>query len=110
MEEIVQYYIVNQQLKMSAGKVAAQVAHAATQGVLQYHRQPLFSDWLSSGQTKIILKANQVDLENLVEQGYVSIKDAGRTEIEAGSLTVVCLPPMRKKDAQKLTSKFNLFS
>ncbi|MDL4840712.1 aminoacyl-tRNA hydrolase [Aquibacillus rhizosphaerae] len=109
MNEIVQYFVVNNDLEMSAGKVAAQVAHAATQAVFVYHKEADFKTWLETGQTKIILKAEQRKLEELKEIGFVSIQDAGKTEIEAGSLTVICLPPMNKVDAQKYTASFGLY-
>ncbi|WP_245308328.1 aminoacyl-tRNA hydrolase [Halalkalibacter urbisdiaboli] len=109
MNGYVQYYIVNEDLQMSAGKVAAQVAHAATQAVLFYHKNAGFHDWLQTGQTKIVLKAKQKELEALLEHDFVSIRDAGKTEIAAGSLTVVCLPPMKKEDAKSLTSTFRLY-
>lgn len=110
MEEIVQYFIVNGELKMTPGKAAAQVAHAATQSALIYQTREQFLDWLRTGQTKIILKGNQEELETLVDEGFVAIRDAGKTELEPGSLTVVCLPPMAKKKAQSYTHQFRLYS
>ncbi|WP_186578887.1 aminoacyl-tRNA hydrolase [Aquibacillus kalidii] len=110
MGEVVQYYVVNQDLTMSAGKVAAQVAHAATQAVLVYHQNQLFREWLETGQTKIILKASENTLNMLIKEGFVYIKDAGRTEIASGSLTVVALPPLNKDEAKKYTQHLSLYS
>lgn len=95
---------------MTPGKAAAQVAHAATQSALIYQTRDQFLDWLRSGQTKIVLKGSQEQLEELVDEGFVAIRDAGKTELEAGSLTVVCLPPMAKQSAQPYTHPFKLYS
>ncbi|CAM4463856.1 aminoacyl-tRNA hydrolase [Paenibacillus tarimensis] len=111
---IVQYYIVNHDLGMSAGKIAAQTAHAAT--TLTLHTllndkgssQELFRAWLESGQRKIVLKARTDELTELANNGYLAIRDAGHTEVPSGSLTVVVLPPMLKSEAQKLTGRFSL--
>ncbi|PZD94458.1 peptidyl-tRNA hydrolase [Paenibacillus sambharensis] len=111
---IVQYYIVNHDLGMSAGKIAAQTAHAAT--TLTLHAllnekggsQELFRAWLESGQRKIVLKGKANELAELAGSGYLAIRDAGHTEVPSGSLTVVVLPPMLKSEAQKLTGRFSL--
>ncbi|MDC3415455.1 aminoacyl-tRNA hydrolase [Aquibacillus salsiterrae] len=108
MKDIVQYFVVNGDLTMSPGKVAAQVAHAATQSVFAYHKNADYAEWLESGQTKIILKANEASLIKLKDD-FIAIRDAGKTEIEPGSLTVVCLPPMEKEKAKVYTSKFSLY-
>ncbi|MFC0214101.1 aminoacyl-tRNA hydrolase [Paenibacillus chartarius] len=111
--DMVQYYVVNEELPMSKGKIAAQVAHAATTLTLHILLDPegdhrAFQQWLESGQKKIVLRAAEADLLRLVESGYLSIRDAGHTEIAAGSLTVVVLPPMEKSAAQKVVSGFKL--
>jgi PTH2 family peptidyl-tRNA hydrolase len=111
--EIVQYYVVNEALPMSKGKIAAQVAHAATTMTLHCllnntGRQETFQAWLEKGQKKIVLKGSEEQLLQLTTQGYLAIRDAGHTEIPAGSLTVVVLPPMDKQEAQKAVRGFNL--
>jgi PTH2 family peptidyl-tRNA hydrolase len=61
--DMVQYYIVNEELTMSAGKIAAQVAHAATTLTLhtifnekEKGNQESFQAWLNTGQKKIVLR------------------------------------------------------
>lgn len=116
-DNIVQYYIVNKELDMSIGKVAAQVAHVATISTedlcnpngrfLEYAHE--FNEWFTGDMKKIVLKGKQKDLEKLIDQGFYYIKDNGLTEIPAGSLTVVGLPPMKKSDAQKYVKRLQLF-
>jgi len=120
-DEIVQYYVVNKELNMSHGKIAAQVAHIATIIAVDYCRdmnncicrnktksEIQFEDWFKGDQKKIILKGKQKDLKRLIEQGFYYIKDLGLTEIEEGSLTVVGLPPMWKSEAQKYIKRLQL--
>jgi PTH2 family peptidyl-tRNA hydrolase len=112
-KNMVQYYIVNEDLHMSAGKIAAQVAHAAT--TLTLHTllndktdHALFQSWLEQGQKKIVLKGSEQTLLDLVNKGFLSIRDAGHTEVASGSLTVVVLTPMDKRDARKLVEGLSL--
>ncbi|KAJ1919827.1 hypothetical protein H4219_001736 [Mycoemilia scoparia] len=87
---------------MGKGKVAAQCSHAtlacykiASKKYPQYVRQ-----WESLGQAKITLKCNSEDemleLEKQARQIGLpcrSIQDAGRTQIAAGSRTVLGIGP-----------------
>lgn len=119
MEEIVQYYVVNKELNMSAGKIAAQAAHAATIASVDIlansekkgsEQIQWFSDWYTKqGMKKIVLKGTRKDLENLEQAGFYSIRDSGLTEIEKGSLTVVALPPMPRDTAKKYTKHLSLY-
>ncbi|RIW34741.1 peptidyl-tRNA hydrolase [Bacillus salacetis] len=115
--EIVQYFVVNKELNMSPGKIGAQTAHAATISTIDIlsdrsafpgYREAFFQ-WFQKGMTKIVLRGRQKDLEKLAEQGYYSIRDSGRTEIESGSLTVVALPPMPKTEAKEKVGHLSLF-
>ncbi|MCZ8512256.1 aminoacyl-tRNA hydrolase [Paenibacillus filicis] len=111
--DYVQYYVVNEELVMSKGKTAAQVAHAATMITLHVllnepDKHESFQSWLNAGQKKIVLRAAPQELHRLTERGFLSIRDAGHTEIPAGSLTVVVLPPMEKEAAQEFVSGFKL--
>ncbi|MCA1062952.1 aminoacyl-tRNA hydrolase [Rossellomorea sp. AcN35-11] len=114
--DLVQYYIVNKDINMSKGKTAAQVAHAATLTTLTMmssdspflNRQTDFVEWVQTGMKKIVLKGKAEELEKLEKKGYFSIHDSGLTEIKAGSLTVVALPPMEKHEAKELIGHLTL--
>ena len=94
---------------MSPGKVAAQVAHVQRK-ISDRHRQDIrYWNWVQEDEKKIILQGKQKDLERLIELDFYFIKDNGLTEIPAGSLTVVGLPPMPRSEAQRYVKKLQLY-
>ena len=114
-DSLVQYYIVNQELNMSKGKVSAQVAHVAT--IIAYdnlyncqngYEHVKFMEWYKNDQKKIVLRGKQKDLEKLVEQGFCFIRDNGLTEIAKNSLTTVGLGIIWKSEAQKYIKRLQL--
>ncbi|XP_065296302.2 probable peptidyl-tRNA hydrolase 2 [Dermacentor albipictus] len=94
-------FAVNTELEMSTGKIAAQVGHAVLglyrlllQDETKYGNMLLL--WEEYGETKIALRANStqhlLDLDKkATELGLPTylVQDAGRTQIPAGSTTVV---------------------
>ena len=81
---------------------SAQVAHGAVQGALQAEavRSEVLTQWLQQGGRKICLQTDSLevlgDLQQKVTKRRIQsleIRDAGLTEIPAGSLTVVVLGP-----------------
>jgi PTH2 family peptidyl-tRNA hydrolase len=109
--------IVNTSLKMKKGKIAAQVGHGAVKAALSCaSKKPACMDaWLSSGQAKICLKGvDDEQLLSLQQQAKdagiqaISIRDAGRTQIPAGSLTVVAIGPARDEELDPITGALKL--
>ena len=114
-DSLVQYYIVNQDLNMSKGKISAQVAHVATiiafenlYNCKNANKHVKFMEWYKNDQKKIILRGKQKDLEKLIEQGFYFIRDNGLTEIANGSLTCVSLGVMKRSEAQKYVKRLQL--
>lgn len=116
--DIVQYFVINSDLNMKAGKVAAQVAHAATISSINMVSKKncqfpdyfdYFVEWYQSGMSKIILKGTEVELQKLKENGFYSIRDRGLTEVPAGSLTVVSLPPMPRVIGERFVGGFSFY-
>jgi len=112
--ELIQYYIINKDLNMSVGKIASQVAHVATMIALEQSK-PLklykfaqWAEWWNLGQKKIILKASQKKLEELVRQRFYYIRDYGLNEIKAGSLTCVGLGVMTRGEAEPYIKRLQL--
>lgn len=111
--------VVRKDLNMSAGKVAAQVAHAA----LESYKKTLISNpnyikqWESrNGSAKIVLSAkNLQQLLELKEKAvmnnipYAVITDAGRTEVEPGSITVLSIGPAPSNIVDSVTGKLDLY-
>ncbi|KAG7099473.1 hypothetical protein E1B28_001322 [Marasmius oreades] len=97
--------VVRTDLGMSTGKMAAQCSHAtlACYKTLLSSNTTVLRRWESSGQLKIALRcSNEEELLTLQAQAQSlnlcarSIQDAGRTQIAAGSRTVLgILGPVR---------------
>jgi len=110
-DELVSYFVVNSELKLSVGKCCAQVAHVATIIAVIYSRKrwDYFHEWYENNQKKIILRGKQKDLEKLIEQGFYYIRDNGLNECEPNSLTCVGLSSMSKSEAQKYVNRLQLY-
>jgi len=108
---------VNSELKMGKGKIAAQCGHA-TLGA--YKRCQKFAPsalrwWENLGQAKICVNCpTGVEMEQIekaaVAKGLVTyfVTDAGRTQIPAGSRTVLAIGPAPETQFQGLTSHLKL--
>lgn len=109
--------LVRQDLGMGVGKVAAQVAH----GALGAHReagrrQPdMLREWCDGGEATVVLAVSGADeLERLVDVARAGglpthlVRDAGRTQVEAGSLTVGCIGPGLVDAIDQVTGKLSL--
>ena len=110
-------FIINHELKMGKGKIAAQVGHAAVKATLKSGEfQPeLLDAWLSTGQKKICVKANNAShleqIENQARDMHILtslIHDAGHTQIPAGSRTVLALGPDEEQKLDALTGELKL--
>ena len=110
-------FVINHALKMGKGKIAAQVGHAAVKATLQSGelRPELLDAWLSTGQKKVCVKANDVrQLEQIEQQAKdhqiltSKIHDAGHTQIPAGSYTVLALGPDEEEKLDALTGELKL--
>ncbi|KAF8420082.1 peptidyl-tRNA hydrolase PTH2-domain-containing protein [Tirmania nivea] len=109
--------IVRTDLSMTKGKIAAQCSHAtlACYKSLQHSEPELLRRWERTGQTKIALKGD--DEEELVilqaqaqSLGITAkiIHDAGRTQIAAGSATVLGIGPAPKSVIDQITGHLKL--
>ena len=97
------YILVNEDIKISKGKLAGQVGHAVSSWIYRYcvktadfepfdENVNLFDAYMKGMQKKIILKCPQWKLEQLEREGeYIVIRDAGLTQLEPNTLTCVNL-------------------
>jgi len=108
-EELLQYIIVNKDIPLSTGKIAAHAAHASIIMTLAEQGTERFKDWYDDGnmQRKIILKAKEKDLEKL-EKEYYSVRDRGFYETEEGTLVAVSLGIMTREEAKPIVKRFQL--
>ncbi|MCA1812224.1 MAG: peptidyl-tRNA hydrolase Pth2 [Halobacteriales archaeon] len=109
--------VARKDLDLSKGKLAAQVAHAAVGCTLkaQRHARDALEAWLDEGQMKAVLKvAREGDLYPLklaAERAGLCtdlIKDAGHTEIPAGTVTVLGIGPGEESVIDRVTGHLGL--
>merc|ERR1719431_103947 len=116
--EVKMVLVVRQDLKMGKGKAAAQCAHAAVGAYKKAARnQPVvLKKWERDGQAKITLKA---ETEQVLEELEIVAKsqklvtslifDAGRTQIAAGSMTVLAVGPGPADVIDSVTGHLKLY-
>lgn len=92
--------VVRTDLDLGRGKIAAQVAHAAVAATLTSLGTPRLGRWLEDGQPKVVLRAaGEDELTGLAARAEAAglavdvVRDAGRTQVEAGTLTCCAIGP-----------------
>jgi len=107
---------------MGKGKLAAQVAHAAVSNILKIlldsskiQWREWLEDWVSQGQPKIVVKAKDLgELLELYEKAKSSelpvslIEDAGRTQLEPGTVTCIGIGPAPDQLMDQVTGDLKL--
>lgn len=104
-------------LRLSPGKLAAQVAHAAVTCALECQRrdEKRFRRWMADGQKKVVvrveaekelypLKVAAEDADLIV----ALIQDAGHAEIPAGTVTCLGIGPGDDKEVDRITGHLAL--
>ncbi len=123
-EEMKMTLVVRKDLKMSTGKLSAQCAHAAVAAVdlvndrlfeaKEGSRDAEWGDWLDAwrtiGSKKVALRveseAEMLDLAKAAKKAglpHYVIQDAGRTQIAAGSRTVLAVGPAPASRVDQVT-------
>ncbi|XP_047945916.1 peptidyl-tRNA hydrolase 2, mitochondrial isoform X1 [Salvia hispanica] len=116
-EELKMVLVVRQDLKMGSGKIASQCAHAATgmyADLVQSNRS-LLRQWELCGQAKIVVTCkNQQEMNKIKDAAETiglptfTVADAGRTQVSAGSKTVLAVGPGNKSAVDSVTGKLRL--
>jgi PTH2 family peptidyl-tRNA hydrolase len=125
-DPIVQYYIVRSDVPMSCGKLCAQIAHAAQMFLLRFYeikrtlpamplggrdffRVQITEQWINGSFRKVVLRGNVKDFQKIQEELDVFVvRDAGLTEVEPGTETVMVVWPMRKSEQPKLLARLRV--
>jgi len=109
-----QVIVVRDDLRLSRGKLAAQVGHAAIIGYLKSDGR-VKRRWLKEGQKKIVLKVDSLEklleIKDRAERAGITVgvvEDAGLTEIPPGTITAVVLGPDEEKKIDKITGNLPL--
>ena len=110
--------IVRKDLKLSNGKAAVQCSHAAVSCALlaKKHEPRIMERWLQGGARKICLSGDDLELlQSLLSKaksaGLITnlVKDAGHTEIPAGTFTVLGIGPAPKQSIDAITADLEMY-
>jgi peptidyl-tRNA hydrolase len=109
--------VVRKDLGMKQGKIAAQCAHASIGVYSSESRRgsKRLRAWELQGQPKVCVKADSLrEIEELEQAARklnlptFTVQDAGRTQIDAGSVTVLAVGPGTKSKVDKVTGSQKL--
>ncbi len=110
-----QAIVIRADLKMSAGKAAAQACHASLGAYLKTN-PALRRIWERTGAKKIVLSANSLlGLKSLQQKATKQkipcflVTDAGMTEIAPGTITALGIGPDKDEKMDKITGNLALF-
>lgn len=105
--------VVRGELRLTAGKAAVQVAHAAVLLVERAQEgklSPVYKAWRATGQRKIAVVAKTLDEMRALERKArslglptVLVEDAGYTEVAPGTATCLGIGPGRSADLDAVT-------
>ena len=108
--------VVRADLDMTVGKIAAQVAHAATAAALATTASAAFQQWMKQGQPKVVLRVDSLgELRNVVAAAGAAglhvevVEDAGRTEVAPGTPTCCAVGPADSGAIDRVTGGLRLF-
>ena len=115
-----QVIVVREDIKMSPGKLAVQVAHASVGAILKPVQEEEFNmsitPWFDEGFRKIVLKVpGKKELYELMceclEQKvpYFAVKDFGLTELEPNTLTCIGIGPELNEKIDKIPKSLKLY-
>lgn len=120
----VMYLIIRKSLNMTTGKIAAQVGHGVSI-IGEYFRDLSIEDewgylnddnqvkmlldmkeWMSYGYRKVVLQADEKEWDQLkLQENCFLVQDAGLTQVEFGTETVIGLWPILKNERSNLVKR-----
>ena len=108
-----QVILVRKDLKLSKGKLAAQVSHASVEAVLKSSRDKV-EEWRRFSK-KVVLKVKDeeelLNFKKLADKYKLVnalIRDAGRTEIPPNTITCLAIGPDEDEKIDKITGKLKI--
>ena len=115
--EYKQVIVVRADLKMSVGKTAAQVGHAAVSAAEEARvRHPeWWGAWMREGQCKVVVRVDgEGELRRLMREAEelglptALIRDRGLTEVKPGTVTCLGIGPAPSRLIDKVTGNLPL--
>lgn len=111
-----QAIIIRSDLDMGRGKISAQVAHASLSAYKKCEREEkdAAKEWEEEGQKKVVLKVgSEEELLSLYEKMKKEIpcsliRDAGHTQVEAGTITCFGAGPADEAKIDKYCRELKL--
>ena len=116
--ELKQVIVARKDIKMSQGKLAAQVSHASLSSFVKVnaHRKARTQQWVDEGQKKVVLAIENLEalkeLERSCKKSKLEcslVKDTGHTELEPGTYTCLGIGPGPEKEIDKITGHLKLY-
>ena len=112
--EYKQAIVLRKDLELSKGKAIAQAVHAGIAAMRRADREDIDA-WTDEGGKKVVLEVKTLEemqklFEAAKDMGLPAslIRDAGLTEIPAGTITALGIGPAKSGDIDKLTGKLPL--
>lgn len=124
--EHVMYIVVNTDLAMGKGKIAAQCCHSACHCIRVFERSnrnnQAYMKWAKEGEAKVVLRATEIEMRKMLDMYEVDrvvkresndvwctyVIDCGRTQIPGGSLTTLAFSPVQHSEAPECLRKLKL--
>lgn len=109
-----QVVVVRKDLDWGKGKLAAHAAHAAVGSMMEADPR-IVEKWQDEGGMKIVVKVKDLkelkDLQKKIDAAKIPhflVKDAGKTQLKAGTVTCLGIGPADEKKIDKITKKLKL--
>jgi len=110
-----QVIVVREDLRLSRGKLAVQVAHASLEAYKK-SKKSVISRWEKEGSKKVVVKVKDLkELKDVFRKAKDAgipcslIRDAGKTEIKPGTITAVGIGPEDEKTINRITGKLKVY-
>jgi len=109
-----QVIVVRKDLRMDKGKIASQVAHASLEAYKKTDEN-IRKLWEEGGSKKIVLRVESpeklIELKEKVRRmkiPYALIRDAGKTQVEPGTITSLGIGPVEEEVIDMVTKGLKL--
>ncbi len=109
-----QVIVIRRDLEMSEGKKSVQVAHASL-GAFRKAKKSVIDNWIKHGEKKVVLQVeSKRELLRLYEKAKreklptLLVRDAGLTELKAGTETALGIGPDEDRKIDKITGSLKL--